>query len=313
MIKKLTDNISRVIVGKDEIVKLMITAMISGGHILLEDMPGSGKTKLAKSLAASLDADFSRIQFTPDLLPTDITGLNVYNKAQGVFELRKGPIFANIILADEINRATPRTQAGLLESMEERQVTIDGETYKLAEPFFVIATQNPIETSGTFPLPEAQLDRFLMKLSMGGLSYDEELSVMDRYMKEDPLSELKSVLTKEDVLSMRESAENVYVSEGVRKYILDIVTATRKHAGVLAGASTRGTLALLNAAKAYAYVSGRDYVIPDDVSALSVPVLAHRLVLSLGRGSSGAEAGIIRDILKETVKPTESFTAGRER
>ncbi len=313
MIKKLTDNISRVIVGKDEIVKLMITAMISGGHILLEDMPGSGKTKLAKSLAASLDAEFSRIQFTPDLLPTDITGLNVYNKAQGVFELRKGPIFANIILADEINRATPRTQAGLLESMEERQVTIDGETYKLAEPFFVIATQNPIETSGTFPLPEAQLDRFLMKLSMGGLSYDEELSVMDRYMKEDPLSELKSVLTKEDVLSMRESAENVYVSEGVRKYILDIVTATRKHAGVLAGASTRGTLALLNAAKAYAYVSGRDYVIPDDVSALSVPVLAHRLVLSLGRGSSGAEAGIIRDILKETVKPTESFTAGRER
>jgi len=313
MIKKLTDNISRIIVGKDEIVKLMITAMISGGHILLEDMPGSGKTKLAKSLAASLDAEFSRIQFTPDLLPTDITGLNVYNKAQGVFELRKGPIFANIILADEINRATPRTQAGLLESMEERQVTIDGETYKLAEPFFVIATQNPIETSGTFPLPEAQLDRFLMKLSMGGLSYDEELSVMDRYMKEDPLSELKSVLTKEDVLSMRESAENVYVSEGVRKYILDIVTATRKHAGVLAGASTRGTLALLNAAKAYAYVSGRDYVIPDDVSALSVPVLAHRLVLSLGRGSSGAEAGIIRDILKETVKPTESFTAGRER
>ncbi len=313
MIKKLTDNISRVIVGKDEIVKLMITAMISGGHILLEDMPGSGKTKLAKSLAASLDAEFSRIQFTPDLLPTDITGLNVYNKAQGVFELRKGPIFANIILADEINRATPRTQAGLLESMEERQVTIDGETYKLAEPFFVIATQNPIETSGTFPLPEAQLDRFLMKLSMGGLSYDEELSVMDRYMKEDPLSELKSVLTKEDVLSMRESAENVYVSEGVRKYILDIVTATRKHAGVLAGASTRGTLALLNAAKSYAYVSGRDYVIPDDVSALSVPVLAHRLVLSLGRGSSGAEAGIIRDILKETVKPTESFTAGRER
>ncbi|MCR4728437.1 MAG: MoxR family ATPase [Lachnospiraceae bacterium] len=313
MIKKLTDNISRVIVGKDEIVKLMITAMISGGHILLEDMPGSGKTKLAKSLAASLDAEFSRIQFTPDLLPTDITGLNVYNKAQGVFELRKGPIFANIILADEINRATPRTQAGLLESMEERQVTIDGETYKFAEPFFVIATQNPIETSGTFPLPEAQLDRFLMKISMGGLSYDEELSVMDRYMKEDPLSELKSVLTKEDVLSMRESAENVYVSEGVRKYILDIVTATRKHAGVLAGASTRGTLALLNAAKAYAYVSGRDYVIPDDVSALSVPVLAHRLVLSLGRGSSGAEAGIIRDILKETVKPTESFTAGRER
>lgn len=313
MIKKLTDNISRVIVGKDEIVKLMITAMISGGHILLEDMPGSGKTKLAKSLAASLDAEFSRIQFTPDLLPTDITGLNVYNKAQGVFELRKGPIFANIILADEINRATPRTQAGLLESMEERQVTIDGETYKLAEPFFVIATQNPIETSGTFPLPEAQLDRFLMKLSMGGLSYDEELSVMDRYMKEDSLSELKSVLTKEDVLSMRESAENVYVSEGVRKYILDIVTATRKHAGVLAGASTRGTLALLNAAKAYAYVSGRDYVIPDDVSALSVPVLAHRLVLPLGRGSSGAEAGIIRDILKETVKPTESFTAGRER
>lgn len=309
MTDKIIGNVSKVIVGKEEIAKMLLTAMVSGGHVLLEDMPGSGKTKLAKALSRSLNMDFSRIQFTPDLLPTDVTGLNVYNKEKNEFVLRKGPVFTNILLADEINRATPRTQAGLLECMEEHQVTIDGTTYSLKEPFFVIATQNPIETTGTFPLPEAQLDRFLMKLSMGLPSYEEELKIMDKYMEQDPLSSLTAVSGVEDILTLREQAEKVYVSEAVRKYLLDIVTKTRNHPKVMAGVSTRGTLALLKACKAYALINGRNYVIPDDVSKLSIPVLAHRLVLSFHQGNAEETAGIIAGIVNETQKPTENFKA----
>ncbi len=307
MINRIIANVNKVIVGKEETVKLLLTAMLALGHVLIEDMPGSGKTKLAKALSKSVDLDFSRIQFTPDLLPTDITGLNIFNKEKNEFELKKGPVFTNILLADEINRATPRTQAGLLEAMEERQVTIDGKTHKLNSPFFVMATQNPIETQGTFPLPEAQLDRFLMKISMGLPTYDEELDIMERFMEEDPLDSLSAVASAEDIKTMREQCKKVFVSPDVRRYILNIVTKTREHTKVLSGVSTRGTLALMNASKAYALVCGRDYVIPDDVNTLSVPVLSHRLLLSYGQGNSNEASKIIREIVSLTEKPTENF------
>ena len=307
VINRIIANVNKVIVGKEETVKLLLTAMLASGHVLIEDMPGSGKTKLAKALSKSISLDFSRIQFTPDLLPTDITGLNIFNKEKNEFELKKGPVFTNILLADEINRATPRTQAGLLEAMEEKQVTIDGETHRLNSPFFVMATQNPIETQGTFPLPEAELDRFLMKISMGRPTYDEELDIMERFMGEDPLDGLTSVASAEDIKAMREESKNVFVSPDVRRYILNIVTKTREHAKVLSGVSTRGTLALMNASKAYALVCGRNYVIPDDVNTLSVPVLSHRLLLSYGQGNSNEASKIIREIVSLTEKPTENF------
>ncbi len=307
MVNEIISNVSKVIIGKDEITKMLITAMISGGHVLLEDLPGSGKTKLAKALAKSVGMNFSRIQFTPDLLPTDITGLNVYNREINRFELKKGPVFTNVLLADEINRATPRTQAGLLECMEEHQVTIDATTYKLEEPFFVIATQNPIETTGTFPLPEAQLDRFLMKLSMGYPSFDEELSIIDTYMEKDPLDSLTSVISRDGILKLREEALKVFVSEPVRHFLLEVITKTRQHSKVAAGVSTRGTLALLNAAKAYALVNGRDYCIPDDICKLAVPVLAHRIVLNYHQGSTSETEQIIGNIIDSVEKPTENF------
>ena len=249
MVNKIIENISKVIVGKEDVCKLLLTSMVAGGHVLIEDMPGSGKTKLAKALGKTLDIKFSRIQFTPDLLPSDVTGLNVFNKATSEFELKKGPVFTNILLADEINRATPRTQAGLLECMEEHQVTIDGETFSFPEPFFVIATQNPIETAGTFPLPEAQLDRFLMKISMGALSREDEMSILDRFEGEDPLDTLGNVATGSDILELRNKAKEVFVSPDVKKYILDIIEITRDSERVLAGVSTRGALGLMNAAK----------------------------------------------------------------
>ncbi|MBR6004187.1 MAG: AAA family ATPase, partial [Lachnospiraceae bacterium] len=252
---------------------------------------------------------FSRIQFTPDLLPSDVTGLNVFNKATNEFVLKKGPVFTNILLADEINRATPRTQAGLLECMEEHQVTIDGETLSFSEPFFVIATQNPIETAGTFPLPEAQLDRFLMKISMGGLSRDEELSVLDKYAGEDPLDSLESVASGEDILALRQKAKEVFVSPDVKKYILDIVEKTRNSDRVLSGVSTRGALNLMFASKAFALISGRDYVVPDDVNYLSKYVLSHRLVLSSGQSNYEEAKRIVDKILESIEKPTENFKA----
>lgn len=309
MISKIVNNVNRVIVGKEDITKLLLTGIIANGHVLLEDLPGSGKTKLAKTLSKSLGLSYSRIQFTPDLLPSDVTGLNVYNREKNEFVLKKGPVFTNILLADEINRATPRTQAGLLECMEERQVTIDGESYALDDPFFVIATQNPIETTGTFPLPEAQLDRFLMKISMGNLSYEEELTIMNTYYDKDPLTELGMVAEKADILSMRKEAKAVYMSEDVKKYLLNIVAATRENPKVVAGVSVRGTIAFMNAVKAYAFVNGRDYCILDDIDKLAPCVLAHRLVLPYNRDNTKDSIKIIKDIVNNQVKPTEKFKA----
>ncbi|MGN0376416.1 MAG: AAA family ATPase [Suilimivivens sp.] len=306
--KKIIGNVEKVIVGKEETGILLLTALLSEGHVLLEDMPGTGKTKLAKSLAASLGVGFARIQFTPDLLPSDITGMNVFNRKNNEFDLRKGPVFTNILLADEINRATPRTQSGLLECMEERQVTIDGVSYPLSTPFFVIATQNPIESSGTFPLPEAQLDRFMMKLSLGQPSMEEETLILHRFGKEDPYYKLQPVVNSSELLSMKEEIKDVYIHETIEKYIVEIVSATRKREKVIAGVSTRGALALMKAAKAYAALQGRNYCIPDDVKKLAEPVLAHRLVVSYGYQKGREAQNIIKEILEDIPAPTEDFS-----
>lgn len=303
----LKDNIGKVIVGKDRVVELALCALIANGHVLLEDVPGTGKTVLAKSIAASAGIDFERIQFTPDLLPTDITGLNVVNVQNGEFTFHKGPVFTSILLADEINRATPRTQAGLLECMEERQVTVDGVTRKLPDPFFVIATQNPIETAGTFPLPEAQLDRFMMKLSMGFPSQDEEKKILERALTGDRLKTLEAVVTGEDILVWRQEASSVSVHNELVTYITDIVKATRNRSDVAAGVSPRGSIALLRCAQALAFIRGREYVVPEDIKELAVPVLAHRLVIPHTFGKSSSCEDIILKILDEVPVPTEEF------
>lgn len=308
MAEKVLSNIGKVIIGKEQTARLLLTALLADGHVLLEDVPGTGKTKLAKTLAKSLQADFSRIQFTPDLLPSDITGLNIYDRQKNEFVLRKGPVFTNVLLADEINRATPRTQAGLLECMEERQVTIDGVTYEPGNPFFVIATQNPVETSGTFPLPEAQMDRFMMRLSMGLPRREEELDILDRYMEKEPLSELEHVMDRAELLQAREEANRVFVHKCVQEYMVDIILATRTGDGVMMGVSPRGSLALLRSVKAYAWLSGRSYVIPDDVRALAAPVLAHRILLKHGYGRSGENQALIEKIIADIPVPTEDFT-----
>lgn len=303
----LKDNIGKVIVGKDRVVELALCALIANGHVLLEDVPGTGKTVLAKSIAASAGIDFERIQFTPDLLPTDITGLNVVNVQNGEFSFHKGPVFTSILLADEINRATPRTQAGLLECMEERQVTVDGVTRKLPDPFFVIATQNPIETAGTFPLPEAQLDRFMMKLSMGFPSQDEEKKILERALTGDRLKTIEAVVTGEDILAWRQEASSVSVHNELVTYITDIVKATRNRSDVAAGVSPRGSIALLRCAQALAFIRGREYVVPEDIKELAVPVLAHRLVIPHTFGKSSSCEDIILKILDEVPVPTEEF------
>lgn len=303
----LKDNIGKVIVGKDHVVELALCALIANGHVLLEDVPGTGKTVLAKSIAASAGIDFERIQFTPDLLPTDITGLNVVNVQNGEFSFHKGPVFTSILLADEINRATPRTQAGLLECMEERQVTVDGVTRKLPDPFFVIATQNPIETAGTFPLPEAQLDRFMMKLSMGFPSQDEEKKILERALTGDRLKTIEAVVTGEDILAWRQEASSVSVHNELVTYITDIVKATRNRSDVAAGVSPRGSIALLRCAQALAFIRGREYVVPEDIKELAVPVLAHRLVIPHTFGKSSSCEDIILKILDEVPVPTEEF------
>lgn len=305
--RELLANMEKVIVGKEKVLTLLLAALFAGGHVILEDVPGTGKTKMAKSLAASLAGTFKRIQFTPDLLPSDVTGMNVYNRQTGEFELRKGPVFANILLADEINRATPRTQAGLLESMEEGQVTIDGQSLPLPRPYFVIATQNPIETAGTFPLPEAQLDRFMMKLSVGLPTREEEADILSRFGREDPYDNLGAVLSLAEVKKLQDKVKEVFVHREIENYMVEITGATRKKDKVLMGASPRAALALLRACKAYAALQGREYVIPDDVKALAIPVLSHRLKLSYGVGQGEEGESVIREILQSVPAPTENF------
>lgn len=307
---KVLANIAKVIIGKEQVAKLLLTALVADGHVLLEDVPGTGKTKLAKTLAKSLSAEFNRIQFTPDLLPGDITGINIFDRQKNEFVLRKGPVFTNILLADEINRATPRTQAGLLECMEERQVTIDGVSYTPGNPFFVIATQNPIESAGVFPLPDAQMDRFMMKLSMGLPTKEEELAILDRYMSSEPLAELTSALTLEELLAAREEANQVFVHNCIREYMVTIIEATRTAEGIVMGVSPRGSIAFLRSVKAYAYLQGRDFVNPDDVKAVAVPALAHRLVLGYGVDNNGnGEIALMEKIIAGIPVPTEDFTA----
>lgn len=304
---KLLANIEKVIVGKEDIIQQLLISLICGGHVLLEDVPGTGKTLLAKTLSQSLDLQFSRVQFTPDLLPTDITGIHYYNQKLGEFVFRRGPIFSNILLADEINRATPRTQSALLECMEEKQVSIDGETYRLDAPFMVVATQNPIEILGTFPLPEAQLDRFLMKLYMGYPKTPEGVEILKRFQVESPLTELSAVAGKDDFQGVKDIFKNTYVSEDMYGYIVKIVEATRNHPDVVLGVSPRGSQALLKTSQALAAISGRDYVLPDDVKKMVKPVLAHRMVTRHVGSDDGKPAGhaILEQILQRIPVPTE--------
>ena len=269
--EKIKSNIEKVLVGKSELINLVLTALFSGGHVLLDDVPGTGKTVLAKSLAKSINIDFKRIQFTPDLLPSDVTGLNYYNQKVGEFVFRKGPVFTNIVLADEINRATPRTQSSLLECMEEKQVTIDGNKYEMSNPFFVIATQNPVETIGTFPLPQAQLDRFVMKLKVGFPDINAETDILERYIKNNPLEELQSVIDGEKLIQIMEEVKNIYVHPQLMQYLVKIVNSTRECQDIIAGVSTRGTIKFMRAAQSYAAISGRTYVTPEDIKYLAVP------------------------------------------
>ena len=307
--KLLSENVSRVIVDKEEQIKLIITGLLAGGHILIEDNPGTGKTMLAKAFAKSINVPFKRVQFTPDLMPSDITGLNIYNQKKGEFDLVKGPVFTSVLLADEINRATPRTQSSLLEAMEEKQVTIDGESLKLPEPFMVFATENPVETSGTYPLPEAELDRFIIKLSMGENDKNAELGIIERYINDMPIDGISSVCDAQDIIKHREKIKRVFVHDCIRSYIVDIVLATRKNSELNMGVSTRGTLALLRCSQAFAAIEGREYVAPDDVRYLAPYVLGHRILAFGSAGDFKHNRNIIEKIVEGIEVPVEDWKA----
>ena len=303
--QKIKENVGKVIIGKEKQLDLILSAVIAGGHVLLEDVPGTGKTVMARSLARSMRCGFSRVQFTPDLLPADVTGMSVFQAAKGEFRFVPGPVFTNILLADEINRATPRTQSALLECMEEKQVTEGGVTHPLEKPFLVLATQNPVETQGTFPLPEAQLDRFLIRLSMGYPTQEEALQMMNRFISQDPLSQLQPVAEREEIVAAQRLFSSCQVSQAVMQYISALCEETRDEDRVQLGVSPRGMLALLRVSQAYAAIQGRNYVIPDDVKALAVPVMAHRVILRGLYGKSGENEAFIQEILKKVPAPTE--------
>ena len=277
--ERIITNVSRIIIGKEDAIELLLVALLAEGHILIEDVPGLGKTLMAKSLARSIGGIFKRVQFTPDLLPADITGFNVYNQGTNEFEFQAGPLMTNVLLADEINRTIPRTQSALLEAMEERQVTVDGKTLKLPVPFLVIATQNPIELEGTFPLPEAQLDRFTLKIRLGYPQQQEEAAILERFQRGDPLENLSEVTTPEQILDEQDRRKGVKVAAPIRDYISALVQATRRHEALRYGASPRASIVLMKSAQALAHLRGRDFVIPDDIKYLAEPVLAHRLIL----------------------------------
>lgn len=303
---KLRDSVQRVIVGKSETIDLVVLALLCRGHVLLEDVPGTGKTTLAKALAASLDSQFNRIQFTPDLVPADVLGVNFFNAKNGEFEFRPGPIFSEILLADEINRATPRTQSALLEAMQERQASIDGVTSPVPEPFMVMATLNPVEMEGTFPLPEAQLDRFMVRASIGYPGRDEESAMLSRFQHGESLNALPSVATGDDISKARDVIDEVTVDQTVSGYLLDIIDATRNSSSLRLGASPRASLALQHAAQGWAAMQGRSYVLPDDVKHLAVPVLSHRLLAETTSELRGqATATILTEIIESTPVPIE--------
>jgi len=299
--REIVDNVSKVIVGKQPVIEQALAAVIAKGHILIEDVPGVGKTMLAKSISSSIGCSFKRIQFTPDLLPSDIVGVSIYNQSTREFQFRPGPVMAQIVLVDEINRATPKTQSALLEAMEELQVSVDGVTRPLEQPFIVMATQNPIEYEGTFPLPEAQLDRFLMRISLGYPSFTDELSVIEQQEKTHPIDELEAVASPEDVIKLQKAAQNIYVDTAVREYIVGLIEATRNHEDVSLGASPRASLGMFRAVRGMAILRDRDYAIPDDVKELAYAVLAHRLILSPAARMRGLHTGQVIDGLLESV------------
>jgi MoxR-like ATPase len=306
-LSEVTNNVSKVIVGKREVAEKILVVLLSGGHVLLEDVPGVGKTTLVHAIAKSIGCSFKRIQFTPDLVPSDITGLTVYNLKKGEFEYKQGPIVSNMILADEINRSSPKTQSSLLEAMQERQITVDGNTMKLPRPFMVLATQNPIEYEGTFPLPEAQLDRFTLRVTMGYPTFTEEKKILTTYKEENPLERLEAVVTESEIAAMQREAEQVFVEDSIQDYIIQITQLTRNHKEIYLGCSPRATLALFHAARALAYIRGREYAIPDDVKELANATLAHRIILKSeakiqGRDEKTVLADLIRSVRVPVVK-----------